>query len=78
MFLISCLYEFCSKKENISNPEYFEKKLFELEILRTDDSEEELDFFRAMFQEMLSLFTQPFHEETFDFSDDIFFSKYRI
>jgi hypothetical protein len=24
---------------------------------------------------MLSLFTQPFHEETFDFSDDIFFSK---
>ena len=64
-----------AKKENISNPEYFEKKLFELEILRTDDSEEELDFFRAMFQEMLSLFTQPFHEETFDFSDDIFFSK---
>jgi len=28
-----------------------------------------------MFQEMLSLFTQPFHEDTFDFSDDIFFNK---
>jgi len=64
-----------AKKENISNPEYFEKKLFELEILRTDDSEEELIFFKAMFHEMLSLFTQPFHEDTFDFSDEVFFNK---
>lgn len=64
-----------AKKENLSNPEYFEEKLFELEILRKDDSEEELVFFRAMFHEMLSLFTQPFHKETFDFSDEVFFGK---
>ncbi|AQS95163.1 ABC transporter [Polaribacter sp. BM10] len=64
-----------AKKENISNPVYFEEKLFELEILRKDDSKEELDFFRAMFHEMLSLFTQPFHEEKFDFSDENFFGK---
>ena len=64
-----------AKKENLSNPAYFEEKLFELEILRKDDSEEELIFFRAMFHEMLSLFTQPFHNETFDFSDEIFFGK---
>ncbi|SHN01611.1 AarF/ABC1/UbiB kinase family protein [Polaribacter sp. KT 15] len=64
-----------AKKENISNPLYFEEKLFELEILRKDDSIEELDFFRAMFHEMLSLFTQPFHEENFDFSDENFFGK---
>ena len=64
-----------AKKENISNPVYFEEKLFELEILRKDDSKEELDFFRAMFHEMLSLFTQPFHEENFDFSDENFFGK---
>ena len=51
------------------------KKLFELEILRKDDSKEELDFFRAMFHEMLSLFTQPFNEEKFDFSDENFFGK---
>lgn len=64
-----------AKPENIANPAYFEEKLFELEILRKDDSKEELDFFRAMFHEMLSLFTQPFHQETFDFSDENFFGK---
>lgn len=64
-----------AKPENIANSAYFEEKLFELEILRKDDSKEELDFFRAMFHEMLSLFTQPFHQETFDFSDENFFGK---
>ncbi|QXP69123.1 AarF/ABC1/UbiB kinase family protein [Polaribacter sp. R2A056_3_33] len=64
-----------AQKENIGNPTFFEEKLFQLEILRTDDSNEELIFFRAMFHEMLSLFTQPFHQETFDFSDEVFFGK---
>ncbi|WP_405562294.1 ABC1 kinase family protein [Polaribacter sp. Asnod6-C07] len=64
-----------AKQENISDPVYFEQKLFELEILREDDSKEELDFFRAMFHEMLSLFTQPFQQEKFDFSDEVFFGK---
>ncbi|SFC11369.1 Predicted unusual protein kinase regulating ubiquinone biosynthesis, AarF/ABC1/UbiB family [Flagellimonas taeanensis] len=64
-----------AKKENISNPEFFQRKLFELEILRPEDSPEEIKFFTAMFQEMLSLFTQPFHNEVFDFSDKVFFGK---
>ncbi len=64
-----------AKKENIANPEYFEKKLFELEILKEDDSNEELTFFRAMFHEMLNLFTQPFNQEVFDFSNEVFFGK---
>ncbi len=64
-----------AKKENITNPAFFEQKLYELEILREDDSKEELAFFKAMFYEMLSLFTQPFHEEEFDFSDEEFFGK---
>ncbi|MGB2273250.1 MAG: ABC1 kinase family protein [Flavicella sp.] len=64
-----------AKKENIENPEYFEKKLYELEILREDDSPEELKFFKELFHEMLSLFTQPFQSEIFDFSDDVFFEK---
>jgi predicted unusual protein kinase regulating ubiquinone biosynthesis (AarF/ABC1/UbiB family) len=64
-----------AKKENINNKENFEQKLFELEILRTDDSKEELEFFTQMFHEMLSLFTQPFHAEMFDFSDAEFFGK---
>ena len=64
-----------AKKENISNPDFFEKKLYELEILREDDSQEEIIFFKDMFHEMLSLFTQPFHQEVFDFSDADFFGK---
>ena len=64
-----------AKPENISNKNYFVKKLYELEILREDDSKEELTFFTAMFHEMLSLFTQPFHQESFDFSDAKFFGK---
>ena len=64
-----------AQKDNIANPVFFEEKLFQLEILREDDSKQELDFFRAMFHEMLSLFTQPFHQEVFDFSDEVFFGK---
>lgn len=64
-----------AKKENLSNPERFEEKLFELEILRPDDSDEEKLFFKEMFYEMLSLFTQPFNEEEFDFSNESFFGK---
>ncbi|MGS2726582.1 ABC1 kinase family protein [Psychroserpens sp. BH13MA-6] len=64
-----------AKKENINNCEYFSKKLYELEILKSDDSPQEITFFTDMFHEMLSLFTQPFHAESFDFSDAEFFGK---
>ncbi|UMB60712.1 AarF/UbiB family protein [Lutibacter sp. A80] len=64
-----------AKKENINNPEIFNQKLFELEILKEDDSPEELAFFTAMFHDMLSLFTQPFHQEVFDFSNPNFFKQ---
>ena len=62
-------------RENIDNPEFFEGKLYELEILRKDDSEEEIIFFKELFYELLSLFTQPFQNEKFDFSDENFFGK---
>ena len=62
-----------SEKENINNKSLFEKKLYELEILRSDDSKKELDFFKEVFHDLLSLFTQPFHTDYFDFSDKIFF-----
>ncbi|PHR86650.1 MAG: ABC transporter [Leeuwenhoekiella sp.] len=60
--------------ENINNPEVFTEKMFELEILREEDSPEEFKFFSELFHEMLSLFTQPFHLDTFDFSDETFFA----
>lgn len=64
-----------AKPEVINNEKLFHEKLFELEILLAEDTKEEIEFFSEMFHELLSLFTQPFHEETFDFSDAEFFGK---
>ena len=59
----------------INNPELFLEKLYELEILRHDDTPAEIEYFKKLFHQMLSLFTQPFHSARFDFSDDAFFGK---
>ena len=64
-----------AEKECIDNPEAFTEKLYELEILRKDDTEEEIIFFSDMFHELLSLFTKPFHVEEFDFSNPDFFNQ---
>ena len=57
-----------AQKENINNPELFEQKLYDLEILKPNDSKEEIKFFKKLFHEMLSLFTQPFHNTTFSYN----------
>ena len=64
-----------AKKENLEDREFFNKKLYELEILLEEDTEQERLFFSDLFHEMLSLFTSPFHNTTFDFSDEVFWSK---
>lgn len=64
-----------AKKETINNSALFEEKLYELEILKSKDTPEEKVFLYKLFHELLSLFTRPFHEETFDFSDEGFFSQ---
>lgn len=60
-------------RSNLNNPEIFLKKLFALEILREDDSEEERIFFSEIFRELLFLFTKPLQDEYFDFSNEKFF-----
>ena len=62
-------------KKVINSPKLFNAKLFELEILRVDDSKEEVAYFTDLFYDLLSLFTKPFQEETFDFSDETFFEN---
>ena len=64
-----------AEEKNLKDPEVFKAKLYELEILRKDDSPAEVAFFSELFHEMLSLFTQPFHKEEFDFSDETFFGQ---
>ncbi len=60
-------------KGNIENLDFFNEKMYQLEILKNEDTKEETVFFTELFHEMLSLFTQPFHGETFDFSEPKFF-----
>ena len=62
-------------KNVIDNTILFEEILFELEILRADDTKEEVDYFTDLFYDLLSLFTKPFQTETFDFSDAAFFEN---
>ncbi|WP_339889158.1 AarF/UbiB family protein [uncultured Flavobacterium sp.] len=64
-----------AKPEIIDNPKLFNEKLFELEILREDDSPKEIEYFTALFHRLLSLFTKPFHGDSFDFSDTEFFGE---
>ena len=62
-------------KNVITDKNRFNEKLFELEILRPDDSPAEIEYFTEMFHDLLSLFTKPFQNETFDFSDETFFES---
>ena len=62
-----------SVRENLENKAFFDQKLLELEIIREDDSPEEKEFFTQIFYELLYLFTTPFQQENFDFSDNVFF-----
>ncbi|CAM4098629.1 AarF/ABC1/UbiB kinase family protein [Flavobacterium sinopsychrotolerans] len=62
-------------KKVINDSKIFNDKLFELEILRVDDSAAEIAYFTEMFHDLLSLFTKPFQAEKFDFSDESFFES---
>ena len=64
-----------SKKGVIENDISFTEKMYELEILTPTDSPSELKFFKAMFKELLTLFTAPMNEEEFDFGSGDFWSK---
>lgn len=64
-----------AKPINLANDKIFTEKMYELEILVKTDTPDEVVFFKTLFHELLSLFTLPFHGETFDFGDEIFWSK---
>ena len=64
-----------AQPENLNDPEIFTAKLYELEILRPDDSQAEISFFSKMFHQLLSVFTEPFQHEVYDFSDQTFFDR---
>lgn len=59
----------------INDLDFFARKITELEILRSDDSAEARKYIINLFHDMLSVFTQPFHGETFDFSNEVFWGR---
>jgi predicted unusual protein kinase regulating ubiquinone biosynthesis (AarF/ABC1/UbiB family) len=61
-------------KNVITDQKLFNQKLFELEILREDDTPAEMEYFTEMFHDLLYLFTKPFQNDTFDFADEKFFN----
>jgi len=64
-----------SDAKAINDIAFFTQKITELEILREDDSPDAGKYIVALFHDMLSIFTFPFHGETFDFSDPVFWNK---
>ena len=59
----------------INDLDFFAHKITELEILRSDDSPEARKYIINLFHDMLSVFTFPFHGETFDFSSETFWGR---
>jgi predicted unusual protein kinase regulating ubiquinone biosynthesis (AarF/ABC1/UbiB family) len=64
-----------AKPENFSDDTIFTDKLYELEILLSTDTPDEVVFFKSIFRELLSLFTSPFQKKEFDFGDALFWGK---
>ncbi|MCF0042089.1 ABC1 kinase family protein [Dyadobacter fanqingshengii] len=64
-----------AEPEKLNDPEIFYSRMEALEILSSKDTPQETVYFSKLFKEILSLLTQPFQSETFDFSDEAFFGK---
>ncbi len=64
-----------ARREVIEDEVLFEQKLVSLEILTPEDTPQERKFFKELFRELLTLFTMPFNQETFDFGSDEFWGR---
>ncbi|MCG8308810.1 MAG: AarF/ABC1/UbiB kinase family protein [Cytophagales bacterium] len=62
-------------REFASDPEKFDRWLYDLSFLNKDDSPGEKKLFKGLFQEMVDLLGQPFHASEFDFGDDQYFMQ---
>ena len=63
------------KPEILNNENAYLERMRKLEIIRPDDNADEVKLISEFFHELLSLFTKPFRQETFDFSDSTFFAQ---
>ncbi|MBD8487417.1 AarF/ABC1/UbiB kinase family protein [Echinicola sp. CAU 1574] len=63
------------KRDLVANKEELDKIFYDLEFISDKDSQEEKQFFKAIFKEMISLIGRPFHQDSFDFADDSYFDQ---
>lgn len=64
-----------TKKEVLNDPAAFKTQLMALEILKEDDTPEDTEFYTSIFKELLTLFSLPYQNEKFDFSNPEFFDE---
>lgn len=64
-----------TREINFKNPEIFKSRLYQLEILKEDDTPQEAAYFTELYYQMLNLFTQPLNSESFDFSNENFLAE---
>ena len=57
------------------NPLRFQEILYELEILKTDDTAEEVVYFTELFGRLIKVLTLPFTQKEFDFADAVFWGE---
>ena len=57
------------------NPLRFQEILYDLEILRTDDTAEEVVYFTELFGRLIKVLTLPFTQKEFDFGDAVFWGE---
>ncbi|MDX1469932.1 MAG: AarF/ABC1/UbiB kinase family protein [Flavobacteriaceae bacterium] len=67
-------FKVVSAVQNSSSKE-MEDLMTELELIKSEDSTSEKEFFKLMFNEILEIFTEPFKSDTFDFSNPTFFER---
>ncbi|MCM4154610.1 AarF/ABC1/UbiB kinase family protein [Gramella sp. AN32] len=63
-----------TNREKLNDAAYFEKRLFDLEILTEKDTVKEIAYFKEMFYEMFLMFSTPYQKEKFNFSDPDFWN----
>jgi predicted unusual protein kinase regulating ubiquinone biosynthesis (AarF/ABC1/UbiB family) len=63
------------KRETRSNSTQVSEIFEQLEILQKDDTAEERIFFTSITLEMIELLAKPFNQDSFDFSDENYFTQ---
>lgn len=61
--------------EFATDPDKFDRWLYDLSFLNEHDSPKEKKLFKGLFQEMVNLLGQPFHSNEFDFGNQEFFKQ---